>query len=89
MEFEWDDSKHQRNLHQRGLGFDFAALIFEGPVIILADERYDYGEKRQKAIGEIEGIVVTVVFTDRGEFRRIIAAWPASRQERKLWRSQG
>ena len=29
MEFEWDPTKHERNLRTRGIGFDEASLIFE------------------------------------------------------------
>lgn len=41
MEFEWDEDKHQRNYRERGFGFDFAALIFDGPVIEKRDDRKD------------------------------------------------
>jgi uncharacterized protein len=55
MEFEWDEEKHQRNYRERGFGFDFAALIFDGPVIEKRDDRKDYGEMRILALGEAEG----------------------------------
>ena len=58
MEFEWDAAKHARNLDARGIGFDEAALIFEGEVIIWRDERVDYGEVRFNAIGEANGKVL-------------------------------
>lgn len=55
VEFEWDPTKHERNLHTRGIGFDEAALIFEGEVIVWPDTRADYGEVRINAIGEVNG----------------------------------
>ena len=53
--FEWDAGKHERNREERGFGFDFAALIFEGQTIEAADDRRDCGELRVRAIGEVEG----------------------------------
>ena len=45
----------------------------------------DYGEARVRAIGEADGLVLHVVFTDRGDVRRIISARLASRKERERW----
>ena len=85
MRFDWDDAKGERNRRDRGFGFDFAALIFEGGTIEALDERRDYGEARVRAFGEVDGLVLHVVYTDRGEVRRIISARLADRKERKRW----
>ena len=85
MLFDWHDAKHDRNLKERGFGFDFAALIFEGRVLSQVDNRQDYGETRIKAIGEVEGVVIVVVYTDRDNIRWIISARKANRKERALW----
>jgi uncharacterized protein len=87
MEFEWDEDKHHRNSSERGFGFDFAALMFDGPVIEKTDNRRDYGEMRILAIGEAEGVVLAVIYTDREDVRRIISARPASKKERAEWQS--
>jgi hypothetical protein len=87
IRFGWHDSKHEWNLRERGFGFDFAALIFAGRVLKQVDNRRDYGEVRIKAIGEAEGVVLVVVFTDRGGLRWIISARRANRKERALWLS--
>jgi uncharacterized DUF497 family protein len=44
MLFEWDDAKSQRNLLERGFGFDHAAVIFFRPTLEAQDDRRDYGE---------------------------------------------
>ena len=62
MEFAWDEDKHHRKLRERGFGFDFAALIFAGPVIEKRDTRKEYGELRMLALGEVEGIVLAVIY---------------------------
>lgn len=77
--------KDERNRRERGFGFDFAALIFEGETIEWPDDRRDYGEARVRAIGEVDGLVLHVVFTDRGDVRRIISARLATRKERDRW----
>ncbi|MCC7048891.1 MAG: BrnT family toxin [Alphaproteobacteria bacterium] len=87
MLFEWDEAKSERNRSERGFGFDFAALIFEGPVVEWCDLRAAWGEVRVVAVGSVEGNLLAVVYTDRGEVRRIISARKARRKERELWRS--
>ena len=85
MIFDWHDGKHERNLRERGFGFDFAAMIFEGRVLTQIDSRQDYGEVRVKAIGAVDGIVLVVVYTDRDDVRWIISARKANKKERALW----
>ena len=76
-----------RNFLARGFGFDFAALIFSGSVLESPDARKDYGEFRFRAIGEADGFVLVVIYTDRGDVRRIISARLANRKERAFWHS--
>ena len=54
MDFAWDSAKSQRNLAERGFGFDAAALIFDGPVIEWCDVRHTWGEARIVAVGVVE-----------------------------------
>jgi uncharacterized DUF497 family protein len=62
-------------------------LIFEGDTIEWPDDRQDYGELRVRAVGEVDGLVLHVVFTDRGDVRRIISARVADRKERNQWQA--
>ncbi len=75
MDFEWDEAKSLGNLRERGFGFDFAALIFETRVLEARDDRADYGD-RIIAIGEADGVAMTVVYTDRQNARRTILSAP-------------
>ena len=86
MDFEWDEAKSNRNLAERGFGYDFAALIFDGPVIEWCDIREPWGEPRVVAVGEVEGMTLAVVYTDRGDVRRIMSARRARKKEDELWR---
>jgi uncharacterized DUF497 family protein len=85
-EFDWDNAKSEATLAKRGFDFERASLIFDGPVMEEPDRRRDYSEVRIRAIGEIGGRVLMVVYTDRGEVRRIISARLANRRERAEWR---
>ena len=65
--------------------------IFEGPTLERADDRFEYGEVRVYAIGIVNGLEVTVIYTDvSGTERRIISAWRAERHEREeYWKIFG
>ena len=86
MDFDWDEAKSLRNRHERGFGFDAAALIFAGSVIEWCDIRQAWGEARVVAIGSVEGTILAVIYTSRGDRRRIISARRARKKECKLWR---
>ena len=86
--FEWDASKSDMTYAERGIDFASAARLFDGGYLEREDTRYLYGERRFVATGEVDGVVVTVVWTHRGRRRRIISAWPASNRERREYREQ-
>jgi uncharacterized protein len=86
MDFEWDSAKNERNIARRDIDFAWAIEIFEGDVIEWIDTRKDYGETRWVAVGVVDDIVLTVVYTWREERRRIISAWKAHDRQRKIYR---
>jgi uncharacterized DUF497 family protein len=79
---EWDDAKSSRNYAARGFDFEFASRIFAGRTVEVDDKRCDYGERRIKAIGQVDGFILVVIYTWRGEHRRIISARVANQRER-------
>lgn len=87
MEFERDPNKSERTYARRGFDFAFAADIFTGPTAEVVDARHDYGEARVQAIGRTAGLALVVVYTDRGDVRRIISARVANKKERAQWLS--
>jgi uncharacterized protein len=89
MRFTWSAGKNQRNVARHGIAFEDAVRIFEGSTLERADDRYDYGETRVYAIGVVNGIEVTAIYTDRPDNeRRIISAWKAEKHEREAyWKS--
>jgi uncharacterized DUF497 family protein len=56
--------------------------IFEDGFIEAEDRRRDYGEQRFVTVGQVDDVVLTVVWTPSENLRRIISARPASRAER-------
>ncbi|OHC75040.1 MAG: hypothetical protein A3G18_02435 [Rhodospirillales bacterium RIFCSPLOWO2_12_FULL_58_28] len=79
--FEWDATKSETNLKRRGFNFAYAVGIFDDSVLEMDDERVDYGERRVQAIGRVGSDILFVVYTWRGDVRRIISARLAKRRE--------
>ncbi len=73
MRLEWDEAKRRANLKKHDLDFaDALAFAWESAHVTL-DDRFDYGEERQFALGLYRGHVHVVVYVERGEARRIIS----------------
>ena len=86
MRYSWDPEKNRRNIRRHGVDFSDAISIFEGLTLERIDDREDYGEVRVYAVGEANGRVITVIYTDReDDERRIISAWKAEPQERRAY----
>jgi len=86
MEYTWDPKKNRKNIALHGIAFDDAVRIFEGLTLERVDDRFDYGEVRVYAIGIVNGIEITVIYTDVSQAeRRIISAWRAERHEREAY----
>ncbi|WP_444550268.1 BrnT family toxin [Candidatus Magnetomonas plexicatena] len=83
--FEWDEQKRTVNLMKHGIDFEGAKLIFDGQTIEMPDTRYDYGEQRIGAYGEVNGVLLFVVYTQRGNTRRLISARKAGTHEQKAY----
>jgi uncharacterized DUF497 family protein len=81
VRFEWDEAKRRSNLWRHGIDFAEVVDIFSGPTFTIADDRYDYGEKRFLTLGLLNGRVVAVVHTDSDDVIRIISARKAERHE--------
>ena len=81
MEIEYDPEKRERTLTERGLDFQRAEEVFSAVTVTLADTRRDYGEERFITVGHLDGRVVVMVWTPRGEARRIISMRRANERE--------
>lgn len=94
MEFEWDEAKRQKTLHERGIDFIDAALIWDDPLRQeRVDTRNEYGETRYQTIGQGPLGILFVVYTIRtysdGELvNRIISARRAKKKEIEQYKSR-
>lgn len=71
MTIEFDKNKSDKNLQERGFGFE----IVENMEIIkiIEDTRNDYSEPRYRAFGYIEKLAYALVFTPRNGNMRVIS----------------
>jgi len=81
MLIEFDASKREITLKERGLDFTHADKLFAGITVTMADARRDYGEARWLTMGQLEGREVILVWTPRGAARRIISMRYANERE--------
>jgi uncharacterized protein len=84
--FGWDNSKRDRVLRERGIDFDDARSILDGPTIIRRSDRKD--EVRYMVFGFLDDVEVVLICTLRGEVCWIISARRARRDERKKYHSR-
>lgn len=82
MKITFDPVKSADTVQRRGFGFDVVAGFDWGNALYAVDDRRDYGEVREIAIGSIESTVFVVVFTRRDDALHVISVRHASRKER-------
>ena len=89
MEFEWDSEKDQSNQTKHGVSFSEAIAVFADPDVVLIDaSREEDNERRRKAVGQIEGRLFVVVFTERGRAIRLISARRTNKIEEESYGSR-
>jgi hypothetical protein len=85
MRFEWDQDKRQSNIEKHGFDFIRAARLFDGRPRL--DAQSPRGrEHRILSIGELEGVIIAVAWTQRGEdICRIISVRRARDEEKRQY----
>jgi len=81
--FEWDEDKRLKNLAQHKVDFESVSAIFDNPYLSIRSDRY--AEERYFVLGIVDGEMLAVVYTPRGDNCRIISARKASRHEREAY----
>jgi uncharacterized DUF497 family protein len=81
MRIEFDSDKREKALTERGLDFARAGEVFADVNVTIHDDRFDYGEPRFTTVGLLDGRMVVMVWTPRGEVRRIISMRKANERE--------
>ena len=85
MQIEFDEAKRAATLKARGLDMARAVEILSGPTLTVEDDRGDYGEKRCITVGFLDGAMVVLIWTSRGNVYRIISLRKANERERQLY----
>ena len=81
MNIEFDGTKNEKNIRDRGISFELAADFDLATAKIWIDTRKNYGEKRFIALGTIGERLFSMVFTVRGDVLRIISLRKANKRE--------
>ena len=84
-EFEWDEEKNRKNVEKHGINFTQAVRVFSVPAAVSFQSSHKFGEQRYLMVGELDGVLITVVYTLRGDKIRIISTRRARRSERKRY----
>ncbi|MFQ5779851.1 MAG: BrnT family toxin [Nitrospiria bacterium] len=86
MRFEWDEKKNEINIRKHGVDFADASEMFTAPMLVKPDRRKHYGETRYIGLGQIQGRIMVMVYTERkGDVCRIISLRKANRREQKTF----
>jgi uncharacterized protein len=85
MDFEWDAAKAESNERKHGVSFDEAMTLFADPLSLTGyDPKHADEEDRFLTMGaSVDGRLLVVSHSDRGDSIRIIRARVATRRERK------
>lgn len=90
MKFTWNETKCHENIVKHGLDFADVPEMFDGPMLVQLDTRYNYGEDRWIGMGWIRCLVAVVVYVERDnqDTIRIISARKATRYERHCFQNR-
>ena len=88
MNYEWDEAKRLTNLRKHGIDFVDVPAMFDGDIVVIEDNRYDYGEQRFVTFGLLQWQAIAVVNTEREDCIRIISARKATKYEQRIYFEQ-
>src|SRR5213082_2710912 len=89
MRYGWDETKRRRNLKDHGI--DFSAIYrFDWEwAVRRVDDREDYGELREQAIGFIDTRLHVLIYTERedddGDMIWVISLRRAEAPEKRMY----
>jgi uncharacterized protein len=87
--FAWDNDKAARNWRDHAVTFEMAREVFRDPFAIeWEDLEQDSSEERYGVIGTVEGRLLFVGYTMRGEKIQIITARRAEPYERHRYHEE-
>ena len=81
----YDEVKCQANIKKHGFDFLGSETVFGGFTITREDARDAYGELRLQTLGLLNGVVVFVVHTTRGDTDHVISIRKAEKHEERIY----
>lgn len=85
MKIEYDLTKNQHNIKERGLSFDLAKHFDFENAVIRQDTRQNYGEVRYQDLGYIDRRVYFIAFSIRNYAVRVISLRKANFREVRFY----
>jgi uncharacterized DUF497 family protein len=86
MRFDWDEAKRRQNIKAHGIDFTAVYRFNWALAERTIDDREDYGELREKAVGFIGDVLHALIFTERhdgdDDLIWVISLRKANRMER-------
>ena len=87
MNLEFNKFKRDKTLNERGLDFARANEFFDNFHFTAQDRREMYEEHRFITVGYLDARLIVLVWTPRGEARRIISMRRANDREKAIYAS--
>ncbi len=88
MKITFDSTKDTINIEKHGVSLSLGIELEWDSAITWRDNRHDYGEERMTGLALIESRLYCVVYTDRGDSRRVISLRKANLREVKRYVSE-
>lgn len=89
MKFEWDRAKASTNAKKHGITFADASVALRDPDVVEdLDIEQNYGEDRMIAYAKLDGQILVIIYTMRGDITRIISARRAEKHERNYYENE-
>ena len=85
--FEWDENKRLINLEKHGLDLADGRDLFDGRPTVTSISGYG-DETRLVTIGDLDGVFVALVWTERNSGIRLISLRRARDAERRKYRAR-
>lgn len=89
MKVTFDPPKQAWTLADRGLDFNDFPELYAQKVVEYVDDRFDYGELREVAVGWLRGRLIVAVFSRRDSGYHVISMRKANDREKARYLSKG
>ena len=72
--FVWDEAKNAENRAKHGIGFEIVYEMDWSMVVYQDDTRFEYGERRVRVFGRVDGMPYCIAIAPRDGTIRVLSA---------------